>query len=159
MWLVATGATVLLVIDLLFVAASLTKLVHGAWLPLLIEEALEQGGLARSITRATDGLEALEHLQDETAELPDIIVLDLNMPRMNGRELLRHIKSDPRLKVVPVVVLTTSNAPEDVDAAYQHHANAYVTKPVNLDDFLKAVQNIDAFFLHTATSPTRRQGE
>lgn len=122
---------------------------------LLIEEALEQGGLARSITRVSDGVEALERLQDTSAELPDIIVLDLNMPRMNGRELLTILKNDARLKVVPVVVLTTSSTPDDVEAAYQGHANAYVTKPVNLDEFLQAVQSIDTFFLNTATSPTR----
>ncbi|WP_035803508.1 response regulator [Kitasatospora mediocidica] len=116
---------------------------------MLIEEALFERGVARIITRAEDGVVALEHLRD-TRPLPDLIILDLNMPRMNGRELLAVLKADPDLRAIPVVVLTTSGAPDDVSGAYRGHANAYVTKPVNLDDFTRAVQSIDAFYLETA---------
>jgi CheY-like chemotaxis protein len=125
---------------------------------LLIEDALLERGAARSITRVTDGVDALEYLREEGRRLPDLIVLDLNMPRMNGRELLAILKADETLKVVPIVVLTTSGAPEDVAASYRQHANAYITKPVNLDDFIGAVRTIDAFFLDTATG-IPREGE
>jgi CheY-like chemotaxis protein len=122
---------------------------------LLVEEALSAKGTVRSIARATDGVAALEHLRSPDTRVPDLIVLDLNMPRMNGRELLAVLKDDPELCLIPVVVLTTSATPDDVTAAYRQHANAYVTKPVNLDDFLQAVQGIDDFFLETATVPTK----
>jgi CheY-like chemotaxis protein len=118
---------------------------------LLIEEALLERGMARAVHRATDGISALAHLRDPANPRPDLLVLDLNMPRMNGRELLAVLKSDPLLVTVPVVVLTTSSAPDDITSTYREHANAYVTKPVNLDDFNRAVQGIDDFFLDTVT--------
>ncbi|MFE9116680.1 response regulator [Streptomyces sp. NPDC007172] len=119
---------------------------------MLIEEALSERG-ARNLVQATDGVAALEHLRDPGKVRPDLIVLDLNMPRMNGRELLRVLKTDGDLQTIPVVVLTTSSAPDDVTDAYSSHANAYVTKPVNLQEFEQAVQSIDAFYLETATRP------
>ncbi|RDG38324.1 response regulator [Streptomyces corynorhini] len=117
---------------------------------LLIEEALREHGMARSISQAEDGLAALDYLRDPANARPDLIVLDLNMPRMNGRELLEVLKDDQRLLTIPVVVLTTSGAPDDVRAAYDRHANAYVVKPLHLDEFTRAVRSIDAFFLETA---------
>ncbi|KUL47459.1 response regulator [Streptomyces sp. A1499] len=119
---------------------------------MLIEEALSERG-ARNLVQVTDGVAALEHLRDPDAARPDLIVLDLNMPRMNGRELLKVLKADDDLQTIPVVVLTTSSAPDDVNGAYSSHANAYVTKPVNLEEFEQAVQSIDAFYLDTATRP------
>ncbi|RAJ44715.1 response regulator receiver domain-containing protein [Kitasatospora sp. SolWspMP-SS2h] len=121
---------------------------------MLIEEALTERG-TRNLVQVTDGLAALEHLRDPGTVRPDLIVLDLNMPRMNGRDLLRVLKSDEDLRTIPVVVLTTSAAPDDVTGAYSSHANAYVTKPVNLAEFEQAVQSIDAFYLDTATRPPR----
>ncbi|SCE46661.1 Response regulator receiver domain-containing protein [Streptomyces sp. DvalAA-14] len=119
---------------------------------LLIEEALTDRGVAtRSICRANDGIAALEYLRSPDNPRPDLIVLDLNMPRMNGRELLAVLKEDAVLGMIPVVVLTTSSTPSDISAAYHQHANAYVTKPVNLDDFLEAVRGIDDFFFETAS--------
>jgi CheY-like chemotaxis protein len=109
--------------------------------------------MAREIVRADDGIAALEYLRDASNPRPDLIVLDLNMPRMNGRELLAVLKDSAELALIPVVVLTTSSAADDVAAAYLHHANAFVTKPVNLDDFLAAVRGIDTFFLEIATIP------
>ncbi|MEO5877397.1 MAG: response regulator [Streptosporangiaceae bacterium] len=116
---------------------------------MLIEEALLEAG-QRAIIQVEDGLAALDHLRDPAIDLPDLIVLDLNMPRMNGAELLEILKEDDKLKAIPVVVLTTSRAPEDISTAYHRHANAYVTKPVNLDDFMRAVRSIDNFYLETA---------
>ncbi|MFF3617010.1 response regulator [Streptomyces sp. NPDC002580] len=121
---------------------------------MLIEEALAERG-ARNLVRVTDGLAALEHLRSPGSVRPDLIVLDLNMPRMNGRELLSVLKNDDDFQTIPIVVLTTSSAPDDVVGAYSRHANAYVTKPVNLDEFEQAVQSIDAFYRNTATRPPR----
>ncbi|MGQ4435608.1 MULTISPECIES: response regulator [unclassified Streptomyces] len=121
---------------------------------MLIEEALSERG-SRNLVQVTDGVAALEHLRSPDQARPDLIVLDLNMPRMNGRELLRVLKADQDLQTIPVVVLTTSSAPDDVVGAYNSHANAYVTKPVNLDEFEQAVQSIDAFYLETTTRPPR----
>lgn len=118
---------------------------------LLIEDALVERGMARGIAQVPDGLAALEHLRDKANGRPDLIILDLNMPRMNGRELLAALKSDAELGSIPVVVLTTSAAPDDIADAYRQHANAYVTKPINLAEFIEAVQGIDTFFLETAT--------
>ncbi|MEU8589486.1 response regulator [Streptomyces sp. NPDC048664] len=117
---------------------------------LLIEDALLTRG-ARNLVKVHDGVLGLAYLRDRANPRPDLIVLDLNMPRMNGRELLAVIKDDEDLRTIPVVVLTTSSAPDDVVGAYRRHANAYVTKPVNLDDFERAVQSIDAFYLETVT--------
>ncbi|MEV4613160.1 response regulator [Kitasatospora sp. NPDC049258] len=121
---------------------------------MLIEEALSERG-ARNLVQVTDGLAALEHLRAPGSVRPDLIVLDLNMPRMNGRDLLKVLKSDEDLRTIPVVVLTTSSAPDDVTGAYSSHANAYVTKPVNLEEFEQAVRTIDSFYLDTATRPPR----
>ncbi|MFJ4847064.1 MULTISPECIES: response regulator [unclassified Streptomyces] len=121
---------------------------------MLIGDALSERG-ARNLTQVEDGVAALDYLRDDSNARPDLIVLDLNMPRMNGRELLEILKADDDLRAIPVVVLTTSAAPDDVAGAYQRHANAYVTKPVNLDDFNRAVQSIDAFYLDTVTKLPR----
>ncbi|MBC2878631.1 MULTISPECIES: response regulator [Streptomyces] len=123
---------------------------------MLIKEALLEQGAARNLTQVQDGIAALDHLRDPALPRPDLIVLDLNMPRMNGRELLAVLKGDEELRTIPVVVLTTSAAPDDVTDAYRRYANAYVTKPVNLDDFTRAVRSIDAFYLDTATKLPRQ---
>ncbi|MFC8455281.1 response regulator [Kitasatospora sp. NPDC057223] len=119
---------------------------------MLITEALEEKA-QREIVRVVNGEAALTYLRAAENPVPDLIVLDLNMPRMDGRELLDVIKVDEDLKSIPVVVLTTSAAPHDVSGAYRRYANAYVTKPVGLDEFTQAVQSIDSFYLDTAISP------
>ena len=118
---------------------------------LLIQDALLDRGADHVITRAEDGVAALRRLSDPGLPRPDLIVLDLNMPRMNGNELLEVLKQDEALTVIPVVVLSTSQAPRDVAGAYRRHANAYIAKPVNLDHFVQAVRSIDAFFLEAAS--------
>ncbi|MEY9895117.1 CheY-like chemotaxis protein [Catenulispora sp. MAP12-49] len=122
---------------------------------MLIQDALLERPTEHVVTQVEDGVAALAHLNDPGLAHPDLIVMDLNMPRMNGRELLAVLKADQALKSIPVVVLTTSAAPDDVSAAYEGYANAYITKPVNLDDFVSAVQSIDTFFLDTATRVPR----
>ncbi|ADP84523.1 response regulator [Pseudofrankia inefficax] len=114
---------------------------------LLVEEAFEIRGLGQNVQVVGDGVEAMAYLRDPARPRPDLIILDLNMPRMDGRETLAAIKSDPALRAIPVVVLTTSDAPDDLMAAYGLHANAYVCKPRELDGFLGAVHAIDDFFL------------
>jgi CheY-like chemotaxis protein len=114
---------------------------------LLVEEAFLVRGFGQNVHTVSDGVEAMAYLRDPDRPMPDLILLDLNMPRMDGRETLSAIKSDPVLRMIPVVVLTTSNAPGDVSAVYDLHANAYVCKPRELDEFLGAVHAIDDFFL------------
>lgn len=114
---------------------------------LLVEEAFLIRGFGQNLQLVSDGVDAMAYLRDSARPRPDLIILDLNMPRMDGRETLSAIKSDPDLRTIPVVVLTTSDAPDDVEATYELHANAYVCKPSDLDAFLGAVQAIDDFFL------------
>jgi len=114
-------------------------------------EAFKEGKVPNNITVVKDGVEALAFLRQEgpydDAKLPDLILLDLNLPRKSGREVLAEIKEDENLKRIPVVVLTTSANKEDVARAYSHHANCYVTKPVDLEQFLRCVHSIENFWL------------
>ncbi|MEV4352368.1 response regulator [Actinoplanes sp. NPDC049596] len=128
---------------------------------LMISEALETADTSASVDRVADGREALDYLRREgpyaQAHRPDLILLDLNMPRMDGRETLAAIKSDDVLKAIPVVILTTSGAAPDIVASYQHRANAYVTKPFGLDDFESTVQLINRFYREVASLPPTAQ--
>lgn len=123
----------------------------------LTKEALKEGKVYNNLHWAKDGVEALEFLRREgihkKAPRPDIILLDLNLPKKDGREVLSVIKSDDQLKNIPVVVLTTSKAEEDVLRSYALHANCYVTKPVDLEKFIVVVQSIDRFWLTVVTLP------
>lgn len=123
----------------------------------LTREALKEGKVYNNLHWAKDGVEALEFLQREgkfaDAPRPDIILLDLNLPKKDGREVLAVIKKDDRLRHIPVVVLTTSKAEEDVLKSYELHANCYVTKPVDLEKFIVVVQSIDRFWLTVVTLP------
>jgi two-component system, chemotaxis family, response regulator Rcp1 len=123
----------------------------------LTKEALKEGKVYNNLHWAKDGVEALEFLKRQgrhaDAPRPDIILLDLNLPKKDGREVLAVIKTDSDLKHIPVVVLTTSKAEEDVLKSYALHANCYVTKPVDLDKFIQVVQSIDRFWLTVVTLP------
>lgn len=124
----------------------------------LTREALKEGKVYSNLHWAKDGVEALEFLRREgrfkDAPRPDIILLDLNLPKKDGREVLSEIKADDALKRIPVVVLTTSKAEEDVLRSYQLHANCYVTKPVDLEQFIKVIQSIETFWLTIVTLPS-----
>jgi len=124
---------------------------------LIAREALDEAELRGKVHVAEDGVEALAFLRRQrrvsAAPRPDLILLELNLPRMNGRELLAEIKSDPLLCTIPVVVLTTSSADEDVRISYGLHANCYVVKPVEFDRFVNAVQSIRHFWFDTVTLP------
>jgi len=123
----------------------------------LTQEALKEGKVYSNLHWAKDGVEALDFLNArgrfEDAPRPDIILLDLNLPRKDGREVLQDIKNDEKLKHIPVVVLTTSKAEEDVLRSYELHANCYVAKPVDLEKFIMVVQSIDRFWLTVVTLP------
>ncbi len=117
----------------------------------LTREAFRDSKVCNNITVVSDGLEALAYLKQEdehaNASRPDIILLDLNLPRMNGFEVLDVVKVDEGLRRIPVIVLTTSQAEQDILRSYDLHANAYVTKPVNLEQFITAVRAIEGFWL------------
>lgn len=121
---------------------------------LLIQEALRQVAEGHVVDVVVDGEQALEHLRGG-GERPDLVLLDLNLPRKDGREVLAEVKSDPELRSIPVIVLTTSSAPRDVAFAYRHHANCYVRKPLGMDRLLEAATSIRDFWLQTATLPSQ----
>lgn len=100
-----------------------------------------------------DGESALEKLRDSARPLPDLVLLDLNLPGIDGREVLETIKADARLCRIPVCVLTTSRAPQDIDHAYDNHTNCYVVKPIDLNDFRDAIQQIERFWFDTVQLP------
>jgi CheY-like chemotaxis protein len=106
----------------------------------------------------TDGADALAYLRKEGAytdvPAPDLVLLDLNLPKRDGREVLQEVKDDPSLRHIPVLVLTTSQAEEDVLRSYQLHANAYVTKPVDFEGFIEAIKQIDHFFVSVVQLPS-----
>ncbi|WP_370505048.1 response regulator [Cellulomonas sp. ICMP 17802] len=125
----------------------------------MTREAFEDNKLRNRLSVVSDGVSALDFLRKEgehvDAPTPDLILLDLNLPRMDGREVLQALKADAALRSIPVVVLTTSEAEEDVVRSYSLHANAYVTKPVDFDRFIEVVRQIDEFFVEVVRLPGR----
>jgi CheY-like chemotaxis protein len=125
----------------------------------LTKEAFKDGKIANNLHVARDGVEAMEFLRRtgkySGAPLPDLILLDLNLPKKDGREVLSELKLDPMLKYIPVVVLTTSRAEEDIIKSYSHHANCYVTKPIDLNQFMAIVKSIEDFWLKVVKLPLR----
>ncbi len=126
---------------------------------LLTTEALEASKITNNMHVARNGEEALKFLRQEDpytdAPRPDIVLLDLNLPRVDGREVLSQVKSDDSLRRIPIIVLTTSEAEEDILRSYDLHANAYVTKPVDFNRFLQVIQSIDEFFVTVVKLPMR----
>jgi CheY-like chemotaxis protein len=128
---------------------------------MLTREALENATVLNVLHVADNGVEAMEFLRRQgtfsSAPRPDLILLDLNMPRKNGQEVLAEIKGDESLKAIPVVMLTTSKTGTDVLEAYKHHANCYITKPVDFDAFAEVVVSIFSFWFSVVTLPTPRK--
>lgn len=124
---------------------------------LITREAFADNKVRNHLSVVNDGVKALQFLRRQAdygdAPRPDLILLDLNLPRMDGHEVLAHIKSDADLQRIPVVVLTTSDAEEDVLRSYDLHANAYVTKPVDFERFLSVVRQVDDFFVTVVKLP------
>ena len=125
----------------------------------LIEEVFEEAKIRNNLHTVDDGEEALLYLHGEGKfsgfPRPDIIILDLNLPNKDGREVLKQIKEDSNLKNIPVIVLTTSNAEKDILRAYELHANAYVTKPLDFDQFINVVGSIVNFWLEIVRLPMK----
>jgi len=123
----------------------------------LTTEALKEEKIYNNLHVATDGVEAMAFLRREgkyaKALRPDLILLDLNLPKKDGREVLEEIKSDDDLKTIPVVVLTVSQAEEDILKSYNLHANCYITKPVDLDQFIKVIRSVQEFWLTIVKLP------
>jgi CheY-like chemotaxis protein len=126
---------------------------------LMTQEAFEEHKVRNKLNVVSDGEEALAYLRREgpygEAPRPDLILLDLNLPKVDGREVLAKIKDDADLRRIPVVVLTTSQADEDILRSYSLHANAYVTKPVDFERFIAVVRQIDEFFVSVVKLPPR----
>jgi len=126
----------------------------------LTQEAFNEGKLRKNISVVNDGAEALAFLHREgpysASPRPDLILLDLNLPKLDGREVLSKIKSDPELQAIPVVILTTSKADSDILKSYELHANCYITKPVDLESFMLIVSSIEQFWLNVVKLPSQK---
>ena len=120
----------------------------------LAVEALTEGKITNNISVVQDGIEAISFLKKENTPRPDLIFLDLNLPKMNGKDVLSIIKKDPELKRIPVIILTTSEADQDISATYDLQANCYITKPVGFDKFIDVIQSVENFWLSVVKLPT-----
>ncbi|KPQ14046.1 MAG: two component signal transduction system response regulator [Algoriphagus marincola HL-49] len=124
----------------------------------LTMEALKDSQLPNEIIIKKDGEAAITYLKEleksQPKQLPDLILLDINLPKMNGHEVLNQIKNDPELKRTPIIVLTTSSSETDIIEAYSKHANCYITKPVDINDFLKITSKIEEFWFNVVKLPT-----
>ncbi|GCC53267.1 response regulator [Chryseotalea sanaruensis] len=126
---------------------------------LLAKEALSSGEVPMRISVAGDGVAGIEYLENQMRnpqpELPDLILLDINLPKKNGHEVLEFIKTHDSFKQIPVVMLSTSSLPEDITNSYANHANSFVTKPLELDNFLHVVSQVEHFWLHVVKLPSK----
>lgn len=123
----------------------------------LTTEALEESKIINTVSVVRNGKEALNYAFQEgeyqDAEPPDLILLDINLPLKSGHEVLQAIKSDDRVKHIPVIMLTTSSSEKDISMSYRHHANCYITKPVDINQFLKSIATFEEFWLHIVSLP------
>lgn len=126
---------------------------------LLTTEALNESHVAHVVTVVRDGWAAIQYLNGISSNnptyLPDIILLDINLPKMNGHEVLKNIKSDEKLKHIPVIILTTSSLQSDIHRSYQNHANCYISKPVEADEFIRVVLSIENFWANSVQLPSK----
>jgi len=124
----------------------------------LTTEVFKEATVANNIQIITNGMEAMEYLKRkekyQNAIRPDLIFLDLNIPKKDGREILMEIKRDPELKCIPIIVLTTSNSEIDIKSTYAHYANAYITKPIDLNKFIEVIKSIEEYWLGTVELPS-----
>ncbi len=123
-------------------------------------EALQERKIVNKISVVNDGKEAIEFLEKEgrytTVEYPDLVLLDINLPKKNGHEVLAYIKNSEKLKHIPVIMLTTSSSERDIQMSYQNHANCFITKPVDADDFLKVVSGIENYWVSIVTLSSQK---
>jgi len=127
---------------------------------LLIKEAFDEARMVNKISAVKNGEDAIHYLKKtdgfEDAVTPDLILLDVNLPRKNGHEVLAFIKNDPVLMIIPVIMLTTSSAEKDIMDSYKNHANCYITKPVEISEFLEAITQIENFWIELVKFPSRK---
>jgi len=128
---------------------------------LLTTEALEEGRIANRVDVVKDGKAAIDYLDKvppyEMSITPDLILLDVNLPKKNGHEVLQYIKSNDKLRHIPVIMLTTSSSERDITLSYKNHANCFITKPVEVDDFMDAIAKIEDFWLSVVKLPASKQ--
>lgn len=126
----------------------------------LVTEALEEGKIINKLSVTRDGKEAMDFLDKkgkyEKEELPDLILLDINLPKKNGHEVLEYIKEKDELKQIPVIMLTTSSSEKDISMSYKNHANCFITKPVDVDHFLKVIYSIENFWVNIVKLPPKK---
>ncbi|MGW1456015.1 response regulator [Salegentibacter agarivorans] len=126
---------------------------------LLTSEALEDGKILNKLSVVRDGKQAMDFLDKKGTHVkaltPDLILLDVNLPKMNGHEVLKFVKQHKDLKQIPVIMLTTSSSKEDIDISYQNYANCYITKPIEVEDFMKAVNQIEEFWVNLVKHPSK----
>ena len=126
----------------------------------LVTEALEEGKIINKISVTRDGKEAMDFLDKkgkyENEQLPDLILLDINLPKKNGHEVLEYIKGKDELKQIPVIMLTTSSSEKDILLSNKNHANSFITKPVDVDHFLKVIYNIENFWINIVKLPSKK---
>ena len=127
----------------------------------LITEALEEGKIINKISVSKDGKEAIDFLEKKgkykDAETPDLILLDINLPKKNGHEVLEYIKTSENLKQIPVIMLTTSSSDKDVLLSYKHHSNCFITKPLDVNNFLTIVSSIESFWINIVKLPKNKK--
>lgn len=127
---------------------------------LLTKEALLDGKIVNEISIANDGEEAIEFLEkiliNHDSKLPDLILLDVNLPKKNGHEVLKHIKHHDNLKQIPVIMLTTSSSEKDIQSSYKNYVNCYITKPIEVQDFIRAVSEIENFWFNIVQRPSQK---
>jgi len=126
---------------------------------LLTSEALEEGKILNKLSVVRDGKEVVDFLEKEEkyvkAITPDLILLDVNLPKMNGHEVLKFVKQHKDFRQIPVIMLTTSSSKEDIDSSYRNYANCYITKPIEVDDFMKALNQIEEFWVNLVKLPSK----
>jgi len=126
----------------------------------LTQEALKEGTIANELHVVKDGVEAIDYLKRKgkyaSQPTPDIILLDLNLPRKDGREVLAEIKADDKLKLIPIIILTTSDAESDIQKSYKLHANSFITKPVDLDQFIYIIRQIETYWFTVVKLPVKK---
>ncbi len=127
---------------------------------LLTTEALEECKIINTITIKRDGRAAIDYFEaiEDSESIPDIVLLDINLPKVSGQEVLIYLKNHDRFKQVPVIMLTTSSAEKDIFTSYKNHVNCYITKPVDIADFVKAISKIEDFWINIVTIP-KKQGD
>ena len=130
---------------------------------LLTTDALEEGKVVNRISVVKDGKAAIDFLEKENgyekATMPDLILLDVNLPKINGYEVLHYIKSSSKLKMIPVIILTTSSSERDITLAYKNCANCFITKPVEIDNFLQVIRSIENFWISIVHLPAKNKNE